>query len=334
MRSRAAGPLLLSLLLAGCTAEPPASVVSPPVHGPTDLAAVAGPHVDARATLDALKTFSESFPYRQAGTPMHLMAREWLADAMKAAGLEVVREPFPSTGGVTGENILGIHWGTDRAHWIVLGSHYDVTEGAVFGTYDDGSGTLLNLKLAEAFAKVPTARTVAFIEFDQEERGLIGSKAFVDAVRAKTFTYPVEVVGMVDLDMVGITWPHPAHLVCWENSDEVKAIVELGRKAAGVPDANMEYRKPNGGSSDGASFLTTGTPTVYCWSDWDDVVLKDGTKYAGSYPWWHQADTYETMLAMAGDEATLEAGFQTVLDIVSPTLAREALASTELDVRG
>ena len=39
-----------------------------------------------------------------------------------------------------------------------------------------------------------------------------------------------------------------------------------------------------------------------------------------SYPFWHQADTYEGMVALAGDEATLTAGFQTVLDIVSPLL--------------
>lgn len=294
------------------------------------------PKVSARETLDALRVFSERHPYRQAGNPSHAMSRDWLENEMKAAGLETLRQDFPSTAGTTGQNIIGVHWGANRSDWIVVGAHYDVTEGAVFGTYDDGSGTLLTLKLGAAFAKVATDRTIAFIEFDQEERGLIGSKFFVDSVNRQTFAYPVNVSGMIDLDMVGITWPHPAKLVCWENSDEVQGFFEDARKAVGVPDANVEYRRPRGGSSDGASFIGADIPTIYCWSDWDEVVLKDGTHApAGtSYPWWHQADTYETMLAMAGDEATLEAGFQTTLDIVSPALARMASASNELELRG
>jgi hypothetical protein len=43
--------------------------------------------------------------------------------------------------------------------------------------------------------------------------------------------------------------------------------------------------------------------------------------YVGAYPWWHKVDTYDTMVLAAGDEATLQAGWQTTLDILAPTLA-------------
>lgn len=325
--------LLVACLVAGCVDTSPDGT-GVPTTPPPPLHEVTVPKVDARATLDDLKVFSEAFPYRQAGNAMHLGARDWLAERMTAAGLEVVRQKFPS-GTYEGENIIGIKWGTDRESWIVVGAHYDVTEGAVYGAYDDGSGTIQTLKLGEAFANVATDRTIAFIEFDQEEKGLVGSEAFLKAVEGGKFTHPATVVGMVDLDMVGITWPHPADFVCWENSDEIKALTETARKSVGVPDANVQYRKPKGGVSDGATFIDAGIPTIYCWSDWDEVVLKDGTPAPSqvSYPWWHQADTYETMIAMAGDEATLQAGFQTTLDIVSPVLARMASGATELDVR-
>jgi hypothetical protein len=124
--------------------------------------------------------------------------------------------------------------------------------------------------------------------------------------------------------MVGITWPHPAHLIAWENSPSLEAkIVELAT-GLGMPRENLEFRRPGGGSSDGAAFIDGNIATAYFWSDWDEVVLPNGMSYPDSYPWWHQADTYETMVLMAGDEATLEAGFQTTLDIVSPLLAHMA----------
>lgn len=324
---------LVALLVAGCTTSPSATTGTDGAAPAVDDATAAAPKVDAAETLATLKTFAEAHPYRQSGTAMHQAARDELAGAMEAAGLDVMRQTFDvQSGGVLpvsyqGENIIGIKWGEDREHWVVVGAHYDVTEGAVFGTYDDGSGTILTLKLAEAFANVPTNRTIAFIEFDEEELGLVGSGFFVQSVVDGTFEHAVTVDAMIDLDMVGITYPHPAKLVCWQNSPPLQEKIEELRAAVGVPDGQVEYRKPLGGSSDGASFIRADMPTAYFWSDWDEVVTPQGQVVPfASYPFWHQADTYEGMVALAGDEATLTAGFQTVLDIVSPLLAYAASA--------
>jgi hypothetical protein len=315
---------------------------------PADLAA---PKVDARKVLDDLKAFSEAFPYRQSGSPTHVAAREDLAGRFKAAGLEVVREQFPSAKvgqlkdqlSYVGENVIGVKWGSDRTHFIVVGAHYDVTEGAVYGTYDDGSGTALVFKLAEAFAKVPTNRTILFAEFDQEELGLVGSRYLLNQTEIGAFPLPGVVEGMIDLDMVGITWPHPAKLIVWQDSPALKArIVQLAADAK-VPADHLVFRKTLGGSSDGQTFLDAKVPTAYFWSDWDEYILPDGSilprtglpsvgGYAGSYPWWHKLDTYDTMVASAGDEATLQAGFQTTLDIVSPLLLDMTRPAFTLDV--
>lgn len=331
MRALLVAASLTVSFLAGCLTDHPNEGAS----APTDDLAVApvdvmAPTVDARATLDALKVFASRFPYRQSGQATHVGARDWLEQALGDFGLETTRHTFPATlrglvpVAYDGENVIGIKWGTDREHWVVVGAHYDITEGAVHGTYDDGSGTIQTVKLAEAFADVDTTRTIAFVLFDQEERGLVGARAFVKDVLAGTFEHNVTVDAMIDLDMVGITHPHPAPLVAWINSPTLQNWSEDARKAAGVPDDKMVYRPPNGGSSDGAAFIDAGIPTAYYWSDWDQVVLANGMSYPRSYPFWHQADTYETMVVMAGDEATLEAGFQTLLDVVSPLLLRMA----------
>lgn len=313
-----------ALLVAGCV-TPAADTTPPPGSDDAAATTLAAPHVDAAETLTELKRFAEAYPYRQSGGPTHVASRDDLAAQFEAAGLEVVRQPFASAalfglGPTTGENVIGIKWGSDRERWIVVGAHYDVTEGAVYGTYDDGSGTILVTKLAEAFATIETNRTIAFIEFDQEERGLVGSTYFVESVIGGAFDFPVTVEGMIDLDMVGITWPHPAHLICWENSAQLENKTLALATAIGVPEENLEFREPAGGSSDGAAFIAADIPTAYFWSDWDDVVTADGQSVPMSYPFWHRADTYEGMVALAGDEATLTAGFQTVLDIVSPLL--------------
>jgi hypothetical protein len=322
--------LALFALLAGCSGSPPQSVVvTDPAcafDGNACAGLVAAPKVDARKTLDDLKEFSESHPYRSTGSPTMAAARDDLEERLKATGLDVLREDFNNGG----QNILAFKWGADREHWIVVGAHYDVTEGAVYGTYDDGSGTALVFELAAAYAHVNTTRTLVFAEFDQEEKGLLGSAAFIGALDDGKFPYNGTVDGMVDLDMVGITWPHPASLIVWENSPSLTARIQNLTAAAGVPADHLEFRRSRGGSSDGASFIKANVATAYFWSDWDQFFLPGGVEqpyvaaYVGSYPWWHKADTYDTMVVSAGDEATLQAGFQTTLDVVSPLLAHMA----------
>ncbi|MEA3202408.1 MAG: hypothetical protein QOI63_74 [Thermoplasmata archaeon] len=329
-----------TLALAGCMQAAQTGPTAG-LHG-DPLAPAVAPRLDARKVLDDLKSFSQAFPYRQSGSPTHVAARDDLAGRFEAAGLEVLREDFPSAkGGIpgtdksvltyAGQNVVGVKWGTDRAHFIVVGAHYDVTEGAVYGTYDDGSGTAIVFKLAQAFAQVPTTRTILFCEFDQEELGLVGSAYLLNQTETGKFPLPGTVDGMIDLDMIGITWPHPAHMVVWQDSPALKARIVQLANATGMPADHLEFRKTLGGSSDGQTFLDAGIPTAYFWSDWDQYILPDGSVlprtglpsvggYAGSYPWWHKLDTYDTMVASAGSEQVLQAGFQTTLDIISPLL--------------
>lgn len=84
---------------------------------------------------------------------------------------------------VNASNVLGIVEGSDKKdEYVFLTAHYDhlgIRDGKIYnGADDDGSGTVAIIKMAEAFAKAKKAgkgpRTVVFITFSGEEKGLLG----------------------------------------------------------------------------------------------------------------------------------------------------------------
>jgi hypothetical protein len=105
-------------------------------------------------------------------------------------------------------NVLGVLRGSDPAladEYVAIGCHLDhlgVQLGLVHpGADDDGSGTAGVLALAEAFAKREPRlkRSLLFLAFCGEERGLIGSKHFV----AKPSVPLTALVAQLQLDMIG-----------------------------------------------------------------------------------------------------------------------------------
>ena len=82
--------------------------------------------------------------------------------------------------------------------WIVLTAHYDSTSLSQ-GAYDNMSGSVGLLGIAEYFAKKPHRRGLRFIWCGSEERGLLGAKAYcADHEEALS-----EVVLNINLDMIG-----------------------------------------------------------------------------------------------------------------------------------
>ena len=82
--------------------------------------------------------------------------------------------------------------------WIVLTAHYDSTSLST-GAYDNMSGSIGILAMAEHFMTAPHKRGIRMILCGSEERGLLGSKAWVR-------DYPLlaeKCVLNVNLDMIG-----------------------------------------------------------------------------------------------------------------------------------
>ena len=114
---------------------------------------------------------------------------------LKPAFNDSFYQPIPSLltegtskASIVGRNVGAILPGSDpklKDEWILLSAHYDHLgkRGDVLypGADDNASGVAMLLEVAEYFAlsKDKPRRTIAFISFDQEEAGLIGSTYFV-----------------------------------------------------------------------------------------------------------------------------------------------------------
>jgi Zn-dependent M28 family amino/carboxypeptidase len=115
------------------------------------------------------------------------------------------------TESATTQNVVAIHAGADAAlkqEYIALGAHYDHigvsgsgTDRINNGADDDGSGTVALLNMAEALVRgnVRTKRSWLFVWHAGEEKGLWGSRYFVENP-----TVPLDrVVVQLNVDMIG-----------------------------------------------------------------------------------------------------------------------------------
>jgi hypothetical protein len=139
-----------------------------------------------------------------AGTPpRELPLGEVVATLEVHTAAEVERVPA--------RNVAGFLEGRDerlKHEWIVVGGHHDhvgAFDGpgdTVFnGADDNASGTAGVIELAEWFASRAERprRSLVFVTFTAEERGLLGSRALVE----QRVLSPDQVVFMLNLDMIG-----------------------------------------------------------------------------------------------------------------------------------
>lgn len=84
---------------------------------------------------------------------------------------------------------------------IIIGAHYDTVPGSP-GADDNASGIAVLLSMAKALSNTPLSRPVRLIAFDLEEYGLLGSRAYVDALKAQSkkvhFMISLEMLGYID----------------------------------------------------------------------------------------------------------------------------------------
>jgi hypothetical protein len=92
---------------------------------------------------------------------------------------------------------------------IVIGAHYDSVVGAP-GANDNGSGVAAVLALARRFAGQPTARTLRFVAFVNEEPGhfqteLMGSWVYASRCKSRGD----RIAGMLSLETIGCFFKEP-----------------------------------------------------------------------------------------------------------------------------
>jgi len=173
-------------------------------------------HAELKAHVDYLA--DDQREGREAGSRGGRAAADYLRAELEQ--LELVGAGFDGgyfqPFGPNFRNVLALLEGSDpdaQAEYVLVGAHYDHVGygtrrnslgrvGAIHnGADDNASGTSGLLELAEAFAMLPEPprRSILFVFWDAEEKGLLGSKYWVAHP-----TVPLERVAVVlNMDMIG-----------------------------------------------------------------------------------------------------------------------------------
>ncbi len=131
---------------------------------------------------------SDATEGRATGTPGNLLAQQYIAKRFDSLGLLKTEGTYLQSftfGNTNGTNVVGIIKGTKYPDsYIVLSAHYDHLgnrNGKIYyGADDDASGTACVMALAKYFIQHPPLHSLVLATFDAEERGLQGSKYYVD----------------------------------------------------------------------------------------------------------------------------------------------------------
>ncbi len=201
----------------------------------------------------------------------------------------------------TGYNIIGLLEGGDptlREEIIVVGAHYDhlgrggpnslaPREGDIHpGADDNASGTAGLIELAQAFGQRPERpkRSLLFIAFSAEEKGLLGSAYFVDhpTTRGK------RIVAMINLDMIGRLRDNRLSVQGVGTSSVWRSLVTEANRRHGF---NLALGESGFGPSDHASFYKRNIPVLFF--------------LTGSHPDYHRPSDTADKINYAGERQVL-----------------------------
>ncbi|MDP2208517.1 MAG: M20/M25/M40 family metallo-hydrolase [Bacteroidota bacterium] len=169
-------------------------------------------------------------------------------------------------------NVVGFLEGSDpvlKNEGVVIGAHCDHvgykkkhepdTDYIFNGADDNASGTSGVLAIAAAFTAMKTKpkRSVMFLTFAGEEKGLLGSEAYVEN---PLFSLEKTVV-MLNLDMIGRNHEDTLFIIGSSRSPDVAAINAEENSFIGFTLAGNEERYVGG--SDHASFMKKKVPALF-----------------------------------------------------------------------
>jgi hypothetical protein len=172
---------------------------------PRSVAAPAGEFSSARA-MDMLRVVAAE--PRPIGAPRSAAVRDFIFGRLEELALdphvqtsEVVSAREPRVAGVV-HNVVARLPGRDPSRAVLLVAHYDSVPTAA-GAADNGSGVAALLETARALRSGPSPRNdIIFLFTDGEERGLLGSQAFL---RDEPWAYAAGVV--LNFDSPGSSSP-------------------------------------------------------------------------------------------------------------------------------
>ena len=205
------------------------------------------------------------------------IAANYLLSQLKANCDEARIEGYSTTG----NNVVGIIRATQPTNqWILLGAHYDSVRGCP-GANDNGTGVVLVNQVAKHVKSLTTRNyNVYFVFFDEEEKGMVGSRAFAKKLKQEG----IRLVAAHTIDQMG--WDQDGDRAI-ELEMPTKALERHYRKVAKAKGFKFPIHKTDVIATDHHSFRELG---------YDAIGLTEEYKNGDSTPHYHQStDTFETV---------------------------------------
>ena len=200
------------------------------VFSQSDLSKTYSSEITSKELKELLYVYaSDYFGGREVGSKGQKIAVDFLRDFYKRHSIDPAKgtndyfqyikniktrkyylgKQFVRSGIFDSENVVSIIPGSKFPNeYIVISAHLDAHgthDGKIYnGADDDGSGNVSLLEIAESFSDAvkdghPPKRSIIFLHVTAEEKGLIGSKYYVDNP-----LYPLEnTIANLNIDMIG-----------------------------------------------------------------------------------------------------------------------------------
>jgi hypothetical protein len=180
---------------ASATVSAPAAtaprIVPPPAALPRSALVELGRSVDQKRLERDVQAVAVP---RVPKSPGWRRVQQLIEKRLTALGFELERQDYG-----TGTNLIGTLRGSSSEQ-VIASAHYDHIERCA-GADDNASGVAAALELSRLLVKSPRSRTLRVAFWDEEERGLLGSRAF--AQRARQRNEPI--VFAVSFDAIGFS---------------------------------------------------------------------------------------------------------------------------------
>ncbi|MFC1553330.1 M28 family metallopeptidase [candidate division KSB1 bacterium] len=217
-------------------------------------------------------TISERF------TPENKMASlDYLGQVFKDIGLVPQRHQYSGTG----TNMFAILNSTNSStEYVLLGAHFDSISDCP-GANDNASGVALVLGVAKYLVKTEIrSKNIIFVLFDEEERGLRGSKSFAQKLADER----VNVTSVHTVDQMG--WDSDGDMA-FELEIPYEGAVELYERAVIAAGKDVTIHQTKVPSTDHTSFREIG---------YNAVGLTEEYRNRDTTPHYHKStDSFETI---------------------------------------
>lgn len=211
------------------------------------------------AELEEMVTYlaSDELKGRDTGTEGIEKAAVYLENKLKSYSVkpyfETYRDYF-KVDSLDAFNVVGVIEGNDpklKNEYVIIGAHYDHigisrkivdNDSIANGANDNAAGTSSVLAMAKYFsAKKNNKRSLLFVFFSAEERGLLGSKHIASKLKSQN----IDLYTMVNMEMIGVPFvdrDYIAFLTGYEKSNMAEKMNEyLGTKVVGFSEISKKY---------------------------------------------------------------------------------------------